>query len=700
MKIGLAGLHNGTDSRPALSAPQPTERWPVSQANALTFAQRHLAAIVASMALLAAMLLAVLLAHLRSEALAAGARLTESVAQIVEEQTTRAIQSVDQGLQLTAIRLLHLKPPGTLADQAARELLLMQLQERPFLHALWLFDAQGHIVADTSTQPARQELAKRSYYQRHLSTAPTGLFVGAPELQADGEWLLHLARAVQTEGGQNQGMLVAATRPDYFDALWRTMSLGTDGSIALLRRDGLMLLRSPFIAAAAGQDFSARPLFRQLLPERAAGRYTDTSSVDGVMRTYAYRTLAERPDLVVVVGQSHWNALKGWRQIAMLATLAWFAVAALAVASALWLQRAWRAHAALEVNLRESEERYRCIFESSMDALLLTTPDGRVLDANAATCAMFGRTLQEIKQIGRSGLLEAGDPRLAEALRQRDLTGRFQGELTLLRRDGERFEGDVSTAVFQDHQGQHRTSMVIRDISARKRTESALRETALQLKELSRRVLDAQEAERRHIARELHDELGQALTAIKINLQAGKRVRNQAPDGIEVENVRIIDNALGQIRRLALTLRPSMLDDLGLVPALRWLTEQTQSRGKLDIAFHVDLPKSRLAPEIETACFRIAQEALTNIVRHADAKHVTVDLHTDGGTLELRIHDDGRGFDTFVTRAKAAAGESIGVLGMQERATLLGGELRIDSVPAQGSTVWLRCPMRLKEETA
>jgi signal transduction histidine kinase len=230
--------------------------------------------------------------------------------------------------------------------------------------------------------------------------------------------------------------------------------------------------------------------------------------------------------------------------------------------------------------------------------------------------------------------------------------------------------------------------------------EARLLNSTRQLKALSRRVLEAQELERRRVAIELHDELGQSLTAIKINLQMADRFKDQSPSELNQENIRIVEDALQQVRRLATALRPSMLDDLGLAPALKWMAEQTASRGGFEAFVHHERVQVRLAPEIETACFRIVQEALTNVTRHAMAKRVEIRLRREGDQLVLSVQDDGNGFELDAMRERAVAGGSLGVLGMQERATLIGGQLEIDSSPQRGSTVQLTCPWRTQGEAA
>lgn len=173
-------------------------------------------------------------------------------------------------------------------------------------------------------------------------------------------------------------------------------------------------------------------------------------------------------------------------------------------------------------------------------------------------------------------------------------------------------------------------------------------------------------------------------------LQTQERFAGQSPADVHTENIRIVDDALHQVRRLALALRPSVLHDLGLAPALHWIAEQTAARTGLVVQFHPAVTDGRLAPEIETACFRIVQEALTNITRHARATRVEIDLYQDGDKLVLSVQDDGCGFDPARVRAQAVAGGSVGVLGMQERAMLIGGQLDIASARGQGSAVRLR----------
>lgn len=229
--------------------------------------------------------------------------------------------------------------------------------------------------------------------------------------------------------------------------------------------------------------------------------------------------------------------------------------------------------------------------------------------------------------------------------------------------------------------------------------ENALRRE--RLRTVSRQLLRAQEEERRHIARELHDEIGQSLTATKISLQRAMDRADEAAASVLVqESLVLIEGLLQQVRNLSLDLRPSVLDDLGLVAALRWyidrLSQRTGIAGRL-----VPPPGTlRLPAEIETTCFRVAQEALTNVVRHARAEHVQVLLVQEDHTLKLLIRDDGVGFDVAAARSRAVGGASLGLLGMQERLELIGGRMVIEAGPDRGTLVQAWLPLSLQPHAA
>jgi PAS domain S-box-containing protein len=225
------------------------------------------------------------------------------------------------------------------------------------------------------------------------------------------------------------------------------------------------------------------------------------------------------------------------------------------------------------------------------------------------------------------------------------------------------------------------------DITETKTAEEALQKANRQLQGLSRRRVEMQEDERRYLSRELHDQIGQALMAAKMNLQSTRRLRKHENIVERLDDtMAILDQILQQIRQISFDLRPPLLDDLGLAPALQWALRHHAERAGLAVEFIADPELKRFDPEVETACFRVALEALTNVIRHACAQKVTVELCGDGGTLQLIVRDDGIGFDP-ADAANRARRDRLGLAGMDERVVVLGGRFQCNSARGHGTEV-------------
>ena len=230
---------------------------------------------------------------------------------------------------------------------------------------------------------------------------------------------------------------------------------------------------------------------------------------------------------------------------------------------------------------------------------------------------------------------------------------------------------------------------------ALEKREQERERSARELQALSYRLVEVQESERRQIARELHDEIGQSLTVAEMNLQAALRSSSGPAKQRRLEDsIQAVERVLEQVHDLSLNLRPSMLDDLGLEPALRWYTHRQASLTGLQADFTAATLENRLDQVIETECFRVAQEALTNVVRHSKARAVAVDLSKRNGHLHLRVRDDGVGFDAPALRRRAVQGASLGLLSMEERACLAGGGLELNTSPGKGTEVHAWFPLK------
>jgi PAS domain S-box-containing protein len=346
-----------------------------------------------------------------------------------------------------------------------------------------------------------------------------------------------------------------------------------------------------------------------------------------------------------------------------------------------------------EKSLSESEERYRELFENAKDAIYVHDLSGRYTSINRAAEQLSGFTREEILGKHFSNFVSPRDLKHVRTnlCRKLDEENETIYEVDLVTRTGQRVPVEVSSRLIFENGVAVGVQGTARDITDRKRAQDALRI-------YSQRLIQAQEAEREKIARELHDEIGQVLTAVKINLQSVQHSCRTADCVPRLdESVAIVDEALGCVRDLSIELRPSLLDDLGLTAALRWYVDRYAQRtgiiAEVLNGFEVD---GRLPRELETACFRIAQEALTNVARHARAGSVSVQLERSRERMLLTVMDDGVGFDIDKLRKSASAASALGLRGMEERALAVGGHIEIDSGSGRGTRIRATFPLKRK----
>jgi len=335
-----------------------------------------------------------------------------------------------------------------------------------------------------------------------------------------------------------------------------------------------------------------------------------------------------------------------------------------------------------EAALRESEARYRSVFQSATDGLIVVDDDDRIVEANAAACEMHGVGPGELDGLSMVDLIAVGYRHLYVSFKKTGAAGAvFRADAKHVRRDGSLLDVEVRATRFM-HGGEQRMLVILADVTDRNR--------ALQrLKHLSREVLMAQEEERARVSRDLHDELGQLLTASRIELGLfEKRAAGVGPDARDAMHnaVALVEKAADELRRICRGLRPPLLDDLGLEPAVRLLVREFEDR--TGIASHlqmsIDEAQPELPKELSLCAYRIVQEALNNVSRHSEASAVDIALSRSPGELVLSVRDNGKGFDP------AELGQGCGIAGMRERAGLVNGAVEIYSARSQGTRVVFR----------
>jgi len=352
-----------------------------------------------------------------------------------------------------------------------------------------------------------------------------------------------------------------------------------------------------------------------------------------------------------------------------------------------------------ERSLRESEAQYRALVENTPDIIARFDCDSRYLFVNSAVSQVSGRTLDGFvgKKPSEVGFSE-DQAAFREGVIRRVFTSRkpFETEFT--------FEGPKGLSIFEwrvypefDAAGNIQSVLSInRDITERKRAEEEVQQSRELLRALSAHLQSIREEERTMIAREIHDELGQALTGLKMDLSSLQKSLRKTGE-LDLSRLtektttmgQLIDSTIQTVRKIATDLRPGILDDLGLVAAIEWQSQDFQKRTGIKCNFTPDMDDLDLNAERSTTLFRILQETLTNVARHSEATEVIVTLDRDDNDLALEIRDNGKG----ISQTEISGCRSLGLLGMRERAQRLGGDLKISGAPGEGTIVTARIPL-------
>lgn len=349
-----------------------------------------------------------------------------------------------------------------------------------------------------------------------------------------------------------------------------------------------------------------------------------------------------------------------------------------------------------DTQLRESEEKMRVIFDSALDGiLLLDVQSGKFSSANVALCRMLGYNAEELSRLGVEDIHLAADLPWVRADIEQHLRGQKQHSVNvpMKRRDGSVLHVDIRTSCVTLG-GKVYLAGIVHDTSERLHRENELREYQQLLRELASQGAASREAELKHIAREVHDELGQLLTALRMDISL-LRIQFGERDPVLMSKIQdmlvLVDKSIQGARDVTTNLRPPALD-MGLVPAIEWLCSEVSGRTSIACDLHVERDPPALDDVRTLTLFRIVQESLTNVVRHAQAEHVDITFTGCGDDIAIEIRDDGQGFEPKMI----SANRSFGLMGMKERALAIHGEVSITSSSGRGTVVSIRIPLSQK----
>lgn len=342
-----------------------------------------------------------------------------------------------------------------------------------------------------------------------------------------------------------------------------------------------------------------------------------------------------------------------------------------------------------EEAIRKSEERYRALIEQASDAIMITDQRGNFIEVNTSFCTLFGYTKEELKGMNIIRVIDPEqlkeDPVKFDRLLAGDTIFR---QRRMMHKDGTIIEVEVNIKMLPDG----RMLAIARDVTEKLKAQEDLKKSYEEIRMLASNIENIREEEKIKIAREIHDELGQQLTALKMDV-AWLSKKLSTPDATLQQKAKdvllLLDEMVKSVRRIASELRPGLLDDLGLVAAMEWHSQEFEKRSDIKTKFS-HLGKDQPIPtQLSTGLFRIFQESLTNVARHAGAHKIIATLVQGNDSVVLKISDDGKGFDPAEIKGR----KTLGLLGMKERAMMMGGKYEIASEPGKGTTVFVEVPL-------
>lgn len=342
--------------------------------------------------------------------------------------------------------------------------------------------------------------------------------------------------------------------------------------------------------------------------------------------------------------------------------------------------------------LMASEARYRDLFNSASDAIVIRDLEGNIFEVNQAMSSLTGYTSDELTKMNISQFLTSNSFNIAMEMQQRQLEGEIikqRYELELIRKDGTKVIIDVAIRMLKKNAQPVAVQATIRDITEQKRLRDNMQ---FYIAEITK----AQEEERKRIARELHDETAQDLATLLLDFDAIIEGKELLPETTIHSIDRLRERAesiMEGVRRFSHELRPGILDQLGLLPALEWLVDDMNVSYGIDANKKVIGTERRFSPEVELVLFRIAQEVFRNVQKHAQASKMEVVVEFAEDKMRMSFYDDGKGFDVKGSLSELPRAGKLGLIGMEERARLLDGNLRIRSEPGKGTTIEIEAPV-------
>lgn len=613
------------------------------------------------------------------QAIAAAVQRNSNLVASLEQHAVMTIRNADAVLQLVK---MEYEEHGRNIDFKA--LFSRGVIDVRYFDGVGIIDENGNLLASNVQVPANStaEFSDREYFLHHKKY-DDGLYISLPLISRSiNKHVIIVSRRMNKPDGSFDGVVAVQVEPSTFTAFYANASLRTHDIMSLISPGGITYARRSGKLESCGEDIIKSPLFSHVA-ENPVGNYFAKDAIRGIPSYFSYRKLAEYP-MIATVGSAESDVLAGYYEQSKRAYLFGAIVTGLVLLFGILLCTVLIYRNRNAKKIKQSEWRYRAIFEHSYDGIIVLKPDGLIETMNDAARRMFKLGKQDVTHHLFNDIFLESSPSQKFAPGERGIEP-VKSEVEFRRMDGTEFMGEIVYSDYRDVSGDDHIIVLIRDISLRKQLQERLiAEQKRYQRKLTRQIIHAQELEREKIGYELHDNVNQILTTVKLYLEMAISTPDMS-DKLLPKSVEHVMNCITEIRNLSRELSATTLGTHSLLDSMKALIETVEFSGKIKIRFYHHDYHTRLEKDQKQALYRILQEQLTNIMKHAQATEVIVTLSQACDKTELEIRDNGRGFDTDAKR------NGIGLNNISSRAKVFGGGIKIISANGEGCTlkVWL-----------
>jgi PAS domain S-box-containing protein len=553
------------------------------------------------------------------------------------------------------------------------------------INGVAIIDDRGRLVKSDLPQTGNQlNFADRDYFVFH-KTINHSVFISKPFFsRMSDRAVIVLSRRITKKDGSFGGVVAVQLEPSTFTKFYINARLRPDDIISLIAPDGTTYARRTGNKESFGENIIRSPLFTHL-KTRPEGNYFAKDAIRFVPTYFSYRKLKDYP-IIATVGTAEKDVLADHKARAVREYLFGGTITLLVLVFMVFVILNSRHRIKNLKRIKDAEVRYRSIFENSQDAIITSLSNGRVEAVNPAAIEMFGIDKERRTDIWLTELFSDTEPPVTIGESQVDMEMHEKKEVLFTRADKTVFTGELVYSRYRDEIGNERFIVLIRDISLRKQMERRLLSEQKNFERmLTIQIIQAQEREREIIGHELHDNVNQILTTVKLYLEMvvgdprkGKRLLP--------ESIKYLVKSINEIRNLSRDLSAPTLGNQSLIDSIKDLVSMVESSTALKIKFYYNQFHDTIPKDRQLALYRILQEQLNNVIKHSGASEVEITLSRNDEVAELMIFDNGKGFQA--TERK----NGIGLNNIQSRAQLLGGKMEIRSAPGEGVLMKITLP--------